>query len=569
MRRIWASLVRVAVLGAMLGTVAGCAGKRATTRDKGLAPAASTLQALHEARGPRRYAVLVGVNETDDPTFPALKHAVDDAVDLGKVLASPERGDFDQVVVLSDRRGTQREVVLDQLRWLRDTVRREDVVVFYFSGHGTRLKDGDRWRRFLVTSDAAAGDLEGTAIDLAHLQTFFGELLAARKALVVDACFNGDGKSKVRPEWRDAPDTEPMAPRMEAMAPGEAQLFATSADRPSREDDELGHGVYTWYLIDALSWSSDAADVDGDGAVTAWEAHDWARGRTVERTQGVQLPEAMFHLQGDADVALVGGEAALQRSDDALVYLYPRAGDPLSGASLVVDGRDKGALPRVVPLEPGRHHFLLRTKEGEVVLDGTLRVQPDRAYTVDEVVRLAQGPSSALGWRLAAISAPPLGRVIGGAAVGPELSVVARDNEGPGRGFARALHLGVGVSPVRQVDGQPTLAARPVFQASGELGFQGDIRRLRARAGWGLSLAWIPPSWVDERPENPNPLEHLSSAGWLFTATGPSVTGGWVVGRGWSLTGSVRAHGAVLNPTGEGLVLVPWVTTGIGVEVVR
>ena len=289
----------------------------------------------------------------------------------------------------------------------------------------------------------------------------------------------------------------------------------------------------------------------------------------MERTDGAQLPEAMIHLLGNADVALVGEEAALERSDDALVYLYPSADDPLNGASLVIDGRDKGVLPRVVPMEPGRHHFLVRRADGEVVVDGMLRVQAKRAYTVEEVERLAQGPKGSMGWGLAMISSPPMSRVIGGAAFGPEVSFIGRDNEGPGRGFTQALHLGVGFSPSRKHLDAPVRAARPVFQAAGELGFQGDIRRLRGRAGWGMSLVWIPPNWVEERPDNPNPLDHLSSAGWVFAASGPTGSLGWVMPGGWTVGADVRAHAAVLDPTGDGLVVVPWVTAGLGVQVTR
>ena len=51
----------------------------APMRDKGVVPAQSTLEALQQAREPRRFAVVVGVDAFDDPTFPALKHVASGA----------------------------------------------------------------------------------------------------------------------------------------------------------------------------------------------------------------------------------------------------------------------------------------------------------------------------------------------------------------------------------------------------------------------------------------------------------------------------------------------------------
>ena len=81
----------------------------APMRDKGVVPAQSTLEALQQAREPRRYAVVVGVDAYDDPTFPALKHAGDDARAIGeramlyipttvgdrRAAARPQRGNIE------------------------------------------------------------------------------------------------------------------------------------------------------------------------------------------------------------------------------------------------------------------------------------------------------------------------------------------------------------------------------------------------------------------------------------------------------------------------------------------
>ena len=531
-------------------------------RDKGLEPARTTLEALAEVAPPRRLAVVMGVDRYGDPSFPSLKHARHDAEAVAAQLGSPQGGGFDEVVTLLDPTRAQ---ALAALRELAGSLRREDQVVLYFSGHGTRVAVGDEVRRFLLVSDATARDLSTSAIELEALQEWIGALPAARRTLIVDACFDGDGKSVARPGAVPEMLAGALAPRVGL---GEAHLYATTSGRPSREDDALEHGVYTYYLLDAMSWRFAEADVDGDGVLTAWEAHDHARAHTLEHTEGVQVPEAAFHVVGEADVVLAGtpdARAALERS---LVYLYPVGPHDLSGARLMVDGRDKGVLPGTVPVAPGRHHVRVEDADGAFVVDGVMRFAPGRSYRADEVARLAQGPARIVGWRTVVASSPPLASAVGAGAVGPELFWARRRNQGSGVGLLTELALGIGAAPSRRVGGELVLAARPTAWASVATGYQRDLGRLRWRAALGLSPVWVPPSYREaDRDPEASPYASPDSAGWLFLAAGPTVGAGWVLGRGWTVHGELRPHLGALDADGDGRVsAVPWVVAGLGVE---
>ncbi len=552
----------------LLPLVLACAPKTPVTRVKGMERSPSTLEALQQARTPRRHAILVGVDRYDDPAFKSLRHAAEDAVALGERLEQPSLGGFGRVVVVEN---ATRSEVIAALREVGDDLRREDVLVVYFSGHGTRLRDGDQWRRFLVVRDTEASDLSRTALDLGQLQAFFSSLAPARKALIVDACFNGDGKSSVRPEDRDLEGVVSLgalAPLTAEVGPGEAHLFATSAGRPSLEDDTLGHGVYTHGLLDALSWSFADADVDGDGVVTAWEAHDHARSWTLDYTRDVQVPEGLLHVVGEADVVLAGTPDRRRSRDQALVYLYATRDHELDGATLLIDGREKGVLPRTVPVAAGRHRVMLRDAEGNVVIDGYLRLVGGRAYKVDDVARLAQGPRRSLGLRLTGVASPPLERAIGVGAVGPEIWWASRVNQGSAQGLTRGISLGAAASPSRSIGGVVTTSMRPLLWSAGSLGYQQDLRQLRLRVGWGGSLVWVPTDWIGEAPsDKPAPYDALSEAGWFFAATGPTTSAGVVLGRGWTATATVRPHFGVLDTDGTGSYqLVPWVVAGLGFE---
>lgn len=529
---------------------------------RGLRPALSTAEALSQALAPQRHALLIGVDDYTDPAFTDLKHAVHDAEALAEVLGRRDGG-FDTVTALTDPADTTRDAVFRALQAAQRSLRSEDVLVVYFSGHGTRLRDGERWRRFLVTSDSQSTHLDTTAIDLATLQAFFSDLAPQRKALIVDACFNGDGKSAVRQPGELAPEDDAFVPPALTLGPGEAHLFATSPGRPSLEDDELGHGVYTWFLLEALSWGFAEADRDGDEVVTAWEAHDFARGRVLARTSALQVPEAQLRVVGEADVVLAGAPERRGARDRSLVYLYPRGDHALEGARLTVDGRERGALPGTVPIEPGRRHVALTGEDGAVLAEGYVVLQAGQVYRADDLARLVDGVEGGVTASAAAVTSPPLAAAIGAGAAGVELSAYKRMAEHPGRGQFVGAHLGVARSPGQEGSEE----ARGMGWVGAQVGYQSDWRRLRYRAGWSLSGIWIPPDRDRDTAADVDPLLIPEQAGWIFGATGPAVGAGWVLSSLLAVEANVRVEGALLDVEQTGApALVPWVTAGVGAE---
>jgi len=533
---------------------------------------ATTADALAQALAPRRQAILIGIDAYDDPAFPPLQHAVADADALAEIFRDETSGGFDDVLVLGGAQAATRAAVVRALAEARQDLRRQDQVVVYFSGHGTRVRDGEVWRRFLLVGDSRARDLEGTALDLETLQAYMRELAPERKALVVDACFRGDGKSVVRPgaerpALQDEATPGALGPSQSQMGAGEAHLYATTSGRPSRESDRLGHGVYTYYLLQALSWGFADADLDGDGAVTAYEAHDFARARAITFTEGAQIPEATFRTVGEADLILSGAGQTRARVERALVYLYD-ARARLEGAVLTVDGRDRGTFPGTVPLEPGRHHLVLRDADGRVVLDGSATFTAGRSYAAPDLVRVLQGPKRVGGLSLGTVQAPSLHHVIGTQTTSVEAWWMLRRNRAPLRGVYHRESFGLAWSPTRLLGGQELDAARGLGWLRTELGVQRDGRFLRYRAGWGLGLVLIPPSYVSGRPElTPEPGERPSEEGWLFLVQGPVVGLGWVTPVGLSLGIQARGEGAWLAVEPDGPVsLVPWITAGAGAE---
>lgn len=323
-------------------------------REKGRLVAVTGLspEAVAEADRPRRVALLVGVDDFEDPFWPALKWAAKDAHDLASLLADPKVGAFDEVIVLADADNTSRQAVLDAVRRLaRKAPRPEDTVVVYVSSHGTLAPTPTSLERVLVLRDTRQQDLLGTGLAVTDLLHAFDALPSKRKALILATCHSGTGKSLLTAEARRRmAGLKGAVPTLEEVSRASLVLSAADFGQPAREDDRLGHDVYTSFFIEALARGADA---NGDGAVSATEAHDFARRRTFEYTEGRQLPTVESAVAG-ADPILLAGQVT--RPGLPVVYSYAAG---LDGYEVRVDGRPKGVLPGNVVVEEGARELVL------------------------------------------------------------------------------------------------------------------------------------------------------------------------------------------------------------------
>ncbi len=520
---------RIAALVAALVVIAPTG---AGAREAGMQPSRNTADELSAVLAPRRIALVVGIDGYLDPAIPPLRHAADDAHAIADQLASPTGGGFDHVIRLTEPGENTRDRILAELKVLGTLARREDVVVVYFSGHGTLVRrDPGDLSPFLLVHDSRTGDLETSALDLEALRRFFSSMPARRKALIIDACFNGEGKSAVGPSLAEASaqlTADTPFTDLDGLGSGEALLFATTLGRPAREDDELGHGTYTWFLLQALSWETRAADVNGDGLVTAYEAHDWARGQVYERTQGVQLPEAAFRVVGVHDVVLSGRPDQRRDSDLALVYAYLPGDHPYRGATIEVDGRDKGLFPGTVALEPGRHRFVVRDAAGAVVFEGSTTVGAGQSVPLEELRALVREDRRQLGAYLGYLGgATQAWRPLwGDGMMAVEVWSATRRGAPPARGLYIGGVLGVGFSPARGAETDTLPDTRTVFWLGPEVGWGRDLRRLRLRVGAQFRATLLPVDRLND--SSYQPAASLES-GWLFISMGPQLKVGYVL----------------------------------------
>jgi len=249
----------------------------------------------------RRWALIIGIEDYEDPNIADLKYSVDDAKLLYEILTDPNRGGFDPecVRLLTDDaedpslRPTRRNILRALKNWLSRT-KPEDTVLFYFSGHGVA---DERGRNYLVAIDSTLDLLEDTAVSMRRVNELLSDrkVIKARKIIaILDTCHSG-----ARVGSKAVGELGQVLDPLFTKAEGRITLASCGIDEQSFEDPQRGHGVFTYYLVEGLKGE---ADVDLDGVISATEVSNYVFNAVREwawRHGRKQTPRRESNLAGE------------------------------------------------------------------------------------------------------------------------------------------------------------------------------------------------------------------------------------------------------------------------------
>jgi uncharacterized caspase-like protein len=276
-----------------------------------------------------RYAVVVGVSDYLYDTLPPpcmledLPYPREDALAVEQVLL--EHGGFEaaNVLTLVDSAATKAAIEDAITNWLASRAGPDDLVVVYFGGHGGQLGDvfpyydeADGVDEFLIPHDWTCSGTE-TAIADDELDTWLDALESQHVVLMIDSCHSGgfiaagaSVESSCR--CRCVPPPPGVAPLpvpgdgliRDVDQGGRLVLAAAEEDSYSFECDSLQHGVFSYYLLQALH--ATAADThDGNGWVSGEEAFDYLDPRVQAEmcyAPWSQFPQISDGIPGEEDL---------------------------------------------------------------------------------------------------------------------------------------------------------------------------------------------------------------------------------------------------------------------------
>jgi len=223
------------------------------------------------------WAVIVGV--ADYPGIGNdLEYTDDDANDVRDALLASGNWEASHIAMLIDEAATKSNIQ-DTIVDIGDKTDADDVVFFFFSGHGTRVAD-------MIPFDEADGrdealcqydfETEGELTD-DELGEWLADLPANPVLVAIDTCHSGGmiktGEIQDKglptagvPRWGDG-----FAKDLDDVIDG-VVLTASDDDEPSYENPLLQNGVFTYYFVEGLNGPADA---NSDDEISMEEAFNY------------------------------------------------------------------------------------------------------------------------------------------------------------------------------------------------------------------------------------------------------------------------------------------------------
>jgi hypothetical protein len=230
----------------------------------------------------RIWAVIVGAARYAH--MPSLRYTDDDAYQIYAFLKSPEGGAIPdrQIRLYIDEQATRKNI-LNGMQTIFLQADENDVVIFYFSGHGLE-------GAFLPI------DFDGynNRIFHAEIKDMLAKSKAKHKLVLADACHSGsilamkNGVAVLLEKYYNA---------FRRATNSTALLLSSRGEEYSMEDGGLRSGVFSHFLIKGLKGE---ADTDRNQIVTITELFNYVHNHVRRYTGNVQTPT----LVGQYDLAM-------------------------------------------------------------------------------------------------------------------------------------------------------------------------------------------------------------------------------------------------------------------------
>jgi len=254
-----------------------------------------------------QWAVVIGAGQYDSAAIPRLRYAVPDAEAVYRTLTGPGGFAKDHVVLLTDN--AERKPTLRNIRWalgtfLARSARKDDTVVIFFAGHGapeTELRGAERdgLAKYLIPVDADPDDLYSTALPMDEIKTIFERIESERVVAFLDACYSGAAGGRTFASLKTrATNVDDLFLERLTRSKGRAIITASRPTEVSIELGELGHGIFTYYLVQGLQG---AADGNHDGIVSLQELYEYVEQQVAQKSRAVggnQHPVMKGEMEG-------------------------------------------------------------------------------------------------------------------------------------------------------------------------------------------------------------------------------------------------------------------------------
>lgn len=198
-----------------------------------------------------KWALVVGIGAFADPRF-NLKYSAKDAQDFADYLVNEAGFAKDHVKVILNQDATYRRIRSELgNRWLPRVANPDDLVVLYFSTHGSGADLDVGGDNYLVASDTDVNDLYATGLSMRTLASDIKQRVHCDRVVIfLDACHSGGltaAGTGAKGLFRSGVDAQEFS-----AGSGQMVIASSKDNQASWESKKLANGVFTSSLLQVL-----------------------------------------------------------------------------------------------------------------------------------------------------------------------------------------------------------------------------------------------------------------------------------------------------------------------------
>ncbi|MBL7870783.1 MAG: caspase family protein [Cyclobacteriaceae bacterium] len=244
---------------------------------------------------PKLYLLTIGINQYRNPKY-NLNYAQADADSTSNRLNDRTGGLFQEIIVTSIRNEEATKTrIAAALTDIQGKALEQDVLLVYYAGHGVMSSATDEQRDFYIVPydviQLYGRDeiLKEKAISATELKEFAQQINAQKQVFILDACQSAGALDAVAS--RGAAEEKAIAQL--ARSTGTFWITSTGTEQFASEFDKLGHGLFTYALLEGLTGK---ADGNGDHKLTVRELSNYIENKVPELSEQLkgspQFPSA-------------------------------------------------------------------------------------------------------------------------------------------------------------------------------------------------------------------------------------------------------------------------------------
>jgi hypothetical protein len=251
------------------------------------------------------WAAVIGINQY--PNARPLKYAVNDALAFTRYLKNYIELSEDHIFFLNEREATKDNILSLLGTKLKRMASREDTVIIFYAGHGAvetdpSNPDGDGFEKYLLPYDADLNDLFATSISMDEVRKIFQRIRADRLIFIADTCYSGASGGRTMMATKTRANLSDKFYERISRGKGRVIISSCSANEISKEDDNLQHGIFSYYMLEGLKGG---ADQDGDGIITVSELFSYLSRKVPQASAQDQHPVKKGETEGELVIGRV------------------------------------------------------------------------------------------------------------------------------------------------------------------------------------------------------------------------------------------------------------------------